>query len=84
VINRRLDVDRLDRERGYSPVAALGVFEYESGTLVIDVVDAHTDRVVWRGWAEHSVDDILASRDRMAATIDRAVEQMLARFPWGK
>jgi hypothetical protein len=92
VINRRLNVDRLDRERGYcftpdcvvGPVGPVGVDEYESGTLIVDVVDARTDRVVWRGWAEHSVEDMLASRDRMATTIDRAVERILARFPGGR
>jgi hypothetical protein len=84
VINRRMDVDQIDREHGYLRADPAGVFEYESGTLVIDVVDARTDRVVWRGWAEHSVDDILASRDRMASTIDQTVERVMARFPGGR
>jgi hypothetical protein len=29
---------------------------YETGALLIDFVDARTDKLVWRGWAEDGVD----------------------------
>ena len=56
-ISRRIDINWLDRERGYCYDDACGVrtVEKEAGTLVLDVIDARTNRLVWRGWAQHSV-----------------------------
>ena len=33
--------------------------EYEAGTLVLDIVDARTNKLVWRGWAQQRVDDVI-------------------------
>lgn len=82
-VNQRLDVDRVDREYGYcyGEDCTGRVVEYEAGTLILDVVDSRTNRVVWRGWAQDSFDGVIDNRDRLARVINRAVEQMLARFP---
>jgi hypothetical protein len=50
-ISTRIDVNRADREHGYCYGDDCGarVVEYEAGTLVVDLVDARTNRVVWRG-----------------------------------
>ena len=48
---------------------------------ILDIVDAHTNRLIWRGWAQSSVGDILKNRDQMARRIDEAVTRMFARFP---
>jgi hypothetical protein len=81
----RLDVDRLDRENGYcyDDDCAVRVVRFEAGTLVLDAVDARTNRLVWRGWARHRVGDMLDDRDEMAARLDEAVRRMLARMPAG-
>lgn len=83
VIDRRFDVNRIDREHGYCFDENCGarVFDYEAGTLVLDVVDARTNRVIWRGWAQDTVEGVLDNEDRMARQIDEAVKRMLARFP---
>jgi hypothetical protein len=82
-ISRRLDVNRLDREFGYCYDASCRarVFDYEAGTLVVDIVDTRTHLLIWRGWARHGVDDVLGNEDRMARTVNEAVRRMLARFP---
>jgi hypothetical protein len=84
-ISRRIDINRLDRERGYCYDAACGVrtVEKEAGTLVLDVIDVRTNRLVWRGWAQHSVEDILRDRDRMEQRINDAVNRMLEQLPAG-
>jgi hypothetical protein len=84
-ISRRIDINRLDRERGYCYDDACGVrtVEKEAGTLVLDVVDARTNRLVWRGWAQHSVEDMLRDRDRMEQRINDAVTRMLEQLPTG-
>lgn len=82
-ITHRFDVNRLERQYGYCYGAGCepGVVEYEAGTLVLDVVDARTKRVIWRGWAQDTVEDALADRDRMGRQINEAVTRMMATFP---
>jgi hypothetical protein len=82
-IRQRIDVNRIDRAYGYGAPATgpLETVEYEAGTLVLDFIDARTHRLVWRGWAQNSVADLLHDRDRMAKTIDEAVTRMIRRLP---
>jgi hypothetical protein len=48
---------------------------------VIDVVDTRTSKVVWRGWAQDSMNGVIDNQDRLAAQIDKAVTRMMERFP---
>lgn len=82
-INQRINVNRMDREHGYcyADDCHAGVIDYEAGTLVLDIVDARTNRVIWRGWAQDSVEGVLDNQDRMARKIDEAVRRMLERLP---
>ncbi|MFQ5937362.1 MAG: DUF4136 domain-containing protein [Acidiferrobacterales bacterium] len=56
------------------------VYEYEEGSLVIDIVNARTRKLMWRGSAQSKIDD-QAPREKNAALIDEAVLEMLKRFP---
>jgi hypothetical protein len=55
--------------------------QYEAGTLVIDVLDARTNRLIWRGWAQDAVKGMLTNQDTMARQINEAVARMFAQFP---
>ena len=57
------------------------VVTWEAGTLVLDFVDARTTRLVWRGWAEDSMEGVLDDQDRMERQIEQAVTRILALFP---
>jgi hypothetical protein len=82
-ISERIDVNEADRAYGYCNAADCPpeTFRYEAGTLVLDFMDSRTNTLVWRGWAQNSVEDMLRNRDRMARTIDQAVAEMLRRLP---
>lgn len=82
-ISQGIDVDRIDREHGYcyTDDCRAGVIEYEAGTLVLDFVDARTNRVVWRGWAQDNAKGILSNPNGMQREINEAVTRMLKRFP---
>jgi hypothetical protein len=84
-ITRRIDIDRLSREYAscYDENCPVRVVEFEAGTLVLDIADARTGRVIWRGWAQHGVADILNNPDRMAQRINEAVAGMLETLPPG-
>jgi hypothetical protein len=82
-IDQRLDINEADRRHGYCTAADCrpGVFEYEAGTLVVDIVDLKANKVVWRGWAQDSVEGVLGNQDRLARQIDDAVTAMFRRLP---
>lgn len=83
VIDRRLDVNQLDSHTGYCTGGncGAGLADYDEGTLVVDVIDAHTNRLVWRGWARDSVEGVLENKDRLVAKIEEAVRLMLEQLP---
>jgi len=82
-INQRFDV----REERYSgncdddDACPARVIEYEAGTLVVDIVDERTDRLIWRGWAQGSVEGVLDNKGRLKQKIDEGVTRMFARLP---
>ena len=82
-INQRIDVNRADRTYGYCVAddCPVDVIEYEAGTLVVDLVDTKTNRVIWRGWAQGTVEGVLDDEDRMERQINEAVTRMMAQFP---
>jgi hypothetical protein len=82
-INQRIDVNRVDRRYGYcyGVDCPSDVIEYEAGTLVLDIVDSRTNRVIWRGWAQDTVEGVLDNEDEMARQINEAITRMLARLP---
>jgi hypothetical protein len=82
-ITQRIDVDRLDQTYGYcyEDDCRVHVTDYEAGTLVLDIVDARTNRVIWRGWAQHNVEGVLGHRDKTVRKIGEAVRRMLERLP---
>ena len=84
-ITQRIDISAADRERGYcyEDDCQTGVIEYEAGTIVLDFVDTRTNKVIWRGWAQDSLEGVLDNKDRMERKINEAVSRMLARLPRG-
>jgi hypothetical protein len=82
-ITQRIDVNLVDSGYGYcyDDDCTVRVTEFEAGTLVLDVVDARTNRVIWRAWAQDTIDDVLGNRDKMAERIDEAVRRMFETFP---
>jgi hypothetical protein len=83
VIDRRIDVNLLDYQSGYCSRSdcQAGVSRYEEGTLVVDMIDVRTNRLVWRGWAQDSVEGVLDNQDRLARKIEDAVRLMFERLP---
>ena len=53
---------------------------YQVGTLQIDLIDAKTDQLVWRGSAEKVVDTSPTPAQRSAA-IREAVSKILSDYP---
>jgi hypothetical protein len=56
-------------------------YAYEQGTLVVDVVDSRTEKVVWRGWVLDNMEGVINRQDVMEREVDAAVAKMFELFP---
>jgi uncharacterized protein DUF4136 len=76
-VDRRLELgdEKNDRAHERKP------FVSEAGTLVIDLTDARTNALVWRGWAEGTIDGVVDNQDVMERTVDEAAARILAQLP---
>lgn len=84
-VAQKLDVREADRPYGYcyDDSCAARVFEFEQGTLVIDLVDRRTNKLVWRGWAQDSMTGVIDDQDRLEERVDEGVMKMLELLPRG-
>lgn len=79
-VNQRFQVNEPDANCSPGNCEA-NVIEYEQGTIVLDIVNARSDKLVWRGWAQDSLQGIIDNQDRMETHIEEAVTKMMAAFP---
>jgi len=79
-VRQVFDVAAVDRAQEQGTNKDIAVTDYDEGTLVVDMVDARTDRLVWRGWAIDSLNGILDRQDQMEKKLNEAVAKMLAGF----
>ena len=79
-VRQIFDVAAADRDHGVGVSSNVSVVDYDEGTLVIDMIDARTNRLIWRGWAIDSLTGILDRQDRMEKKLNQAVTTMLADF----
>ena len=56
------------------------VYQYDEGTLLIDVLNPATMKLLWRGYARAVVDP-RASRAKRTERINDTVERMFKEFP---
>ena len=70
-------------DRPYTPCEDCEPYAYDAGTIVVDLVDARTHRLVWRGWAEGSIDGVVDNQEWMEKRVDEAVARIMERLPRG-
>ncbi|MEE8575815.1 MAG: DUF4136 domain-containing protein [candidate division Zixibacteria bacterium] len=56
------------------------VYEYLSVTLIMDVIEARTDEVIWRGWAIKSLEQYPKPK-HVSKFITKSVDKLLKKFP---
>lgn len=56
---------------------------YDAGTILIDFVDGRTNKLVWRGWVEGSIEGVIDNQELMEQKIDTAVARILEKLPAG-
>ena len=83
VVRDRVEVYEADQNAGYTSEYGPGtqVLQYQEGTFLVDIADARTNAIIWRGWARVDLDKALNDPGLMAESIDRAIAKMFASFP---
>jgi hypothetical protein len=56
-------------------------YVYDAGTLLIDLVDARTRKLLWRGWANGSMNGVMADQEWMERRVDDSVARILEKLP---
>lgn len=79
--SQQIDLNGLDQQYGDCRPGDCRPFVYEAGTITVDFVDARTNRLVWRGWAESSVDGVIDDQAWLEQKVDDAVAEILKRVP---
>ena len=83
-VSQKVDVYETDRQYGYCYADCQPqVVDYEQGTLVVDIVDAKTSKVVWRGWAQDVMNGVIDNQDRLDQQVDEGVTKMMLLLPRG-
>ncbi|MFQ6370170.1 DUF4136 domain-containing protein [Shewanella sp. YIC-542] len=91
-LDKRFKVDTVNTGMGYSPFwgphwyfggswqTNTRIKEYEVGTLVLDMVDAKSNKLIWRGAANGVIRDYKTPQQRIGKVND-AVAGVLDNFP---
>ena len=77
-VNQRIDVNALDQQYRYCDGCHSSI--YDAGTITLDFVDAATNKLVWRGWSEGTLDGI-DNQAVLEARVDEAVSKILQQLP---
>lgn len=80
-VTQRIDVSGIDGTSAQCEATECRPFVHDAGTLVVDLVDPATSRVIWRGWADGTLEGAIDNQRRMEQRIDEAVAKILARLP---
>lgn len=78
-VTQRLDVTGSDQRYGQCDDCKAEV--YDAGTVLFDFVDARTNKLVWRGWAEGSLDGVIDNQAWMEEKIDQTVARIMEKLP---
>jgi hypothetical protein len=54
---------------------------YDQGTLVIDLIDTRTNRLVWRGWAENGLDTQIDDQTWTEQRVEQAIDRIFRPLP---
>ena len=78
-VEQQLNANGADQP--YTSCQGCQPYVFDAGTIVIDLIDARTRRMVWRGWDEGSIDGIVDDQARLEKRVDDAVARILEKLP---
>lgn len=83
-VNQKVDIYEADTRYGYCyDNCQPQVVDVEQGTLVVDIVDTKTNKVVWRGWSQDVMNGVINNQDRLEKQVEQGVTKMMQLLPRG-
>jgi hypothetical protein len=83
-VTQKVDVYEVDTRYGYCyGNCQPQITDYEQGTLVVDIVDAATSKVVWRGWVQNVMNGVIDDQHRLDKQVDDGIDKMMLLLPRG-
>lgn len=83
-VNQKVDVYEVDTQYGYCyGNCQPQIVDFEQGTLVIDLIDVKTSKVVWRGWSQDTMNGVIDNQTRLEKQVDEGVTKMMSLLPRG-
>lgn len=73
-------IDLTDKEPT-TPCPECKPFIYDAGTLVVDLIDAGSKRVIWRGWSDGNVDGLIDNQRWLDEQLDETVKRIFDQLP---
>lgn len=79
-VTQRIDLNGSDQPRTCKDCVP---YVYDAGTLLLDFVDARTNHLLWRAWADSSLDKVIDNQDWMEQRIDDTIARLVQTLPRG-
>jgi hypothetical protein len=65
---------------GYWGHGGVSIYQYEEGSLILDFVDAASEKLIWRGAAKADINAV-RTPDKREKLLNEAVQKILENFP---
>lgn len=82
-VRDRIDYYELDRRAGYDQTPGapnVGTYRFEEGTILVDVAERTTKKLIWRGWMQTDLSGTIGDNARMGERV-RTGMKLLFKFP---
>jgi len=73
-------IDLRDKEPT-TPCPDCKPFIYDAGSLVVDLFDPGSNRVVWRGWSEGNIEGLIDNQRWLDEQLDETVKRIFDQLP---
>ena len=83
-VRERVDFYETDRRAGYDQTGYPGgvqPYQYEEGTILVDVTERASKRVIWRGWMQTDLSGAIEHDAVLGERVRRGMKTLFAKFP---
>ncbi|MBM4194741.1 MAG: DUF4136 domain-containing protein [Gemmatimonadetes bacterium] len=84
-VRDRVDVYEADRRAGYDitgyPAGSPLVQQYEEGTVLVDVAERTSKKLIWRGWMQTDLSGTIGDNAALGERVRRGMKVLFTRFP---
>ena len=83
-VRERVDFYETDRRAGYDQTGYPGgvrPYQYEEGTILVDVSERATKRVIWRGWMQADLSGAIGNDAVLGERVRCGMKALFAKFP---